>query len=177
MNELREEDMDLYLDPRELYKKIYEEYTGQDITKTGASLEGTDLLDKAKIIPMIINAKNIFYTADAYISRQNKEYAGMGIDTIIEYGEDNNGNVNKDEIYQGVFRKPNEIHILGGEEDIKMFKEFMENKRTTREITPEQREIIKIARSNFSAEEASLIENKLITGEDTFGDLSNFTCS
>ena len=26
-------------------------------------------------------------------------------------------------------------------------------------------------------EEASLIENRLLTGEDSFGDISNFTCS
>jgi hypothetical protein len=52
-----------------------------------------------------------------------------------------------------------------------------EENLTSRELSPEAREVIKIARANFSEEEASLIENRLLTGEDSFGDISNFTCS
>jgi hypothetical protein len=122
---------------------------------------------------MIINAKNIFYTPDGFISTQYKEYDEATTDTIIEYDEDD-----KKQIVQGVFKNTNDILLLGGEEDIQGFKDYMNNKSNLRrELTPEAREVIKIARANFSEEEASLIENRLLTGEDSFGDISNFTCS
>lgn len=73
--------------------------------------------------------------------------------------------------------EPEQIHILGGEEDIKMFQDYLENKRVEdKKLTPEKMELLAMARETLSEEEVSIVEN-ILNGDENFTDMSNFTCS
>ena len=122
------EDPEMDIDPYAKYKAAYNEFTGKDLDNKGLSQNIPDVLDKAKVIPMIINAKNIFYTPDGFISTQYKEYDETTVDTVIEYDEDD-----KNKIVQGVFRNTDEIHMLGGQEDLQKFQEYMDFKNNVKD--------------------------------------------
>jgi hypothetical protein len=73
--------------------------------------------------------------------------------------------------------EPEQIHILGSEEDIRMFQEYLENQRVEeKRLTPEKMELLSMARETLSEEEVSIVEN-LLNGDVNFTDMSNFTCS
>lgn len=73
--------------------------------------------------------------------------------------------------------EPEQIHILGGEEDIRMFQDYLENKRVEdKRLTPEKMELLAMARETLSEEEVSIVEN-ILNGDENFTDMSNFTCS
>ena len=69
--------------------------------------------------------------------------------------------------------EPEQIHILGSKQDIEGFKNFIIN--PPKKSIEGKEELLKIARNNFSEEEASIIENQL-NGDENFTDISNFTC-
>ena len=72
---------------------------------------------------------------------------------------------------------PEQIHILGGKEDLEGFQRYLENQRVEdKRMTPEKIELLAMARENLSEEEASIVEN-ILNGDENFTDLSNFTCS
>ena len=93
-------------------------------------------------------------------------YKKQGLDGVISNEED------KDTKEYVVF-EPEQIHILGSKQDIEGFENFIINPPKKRIEGKE--ELLKIARNNFSEEEASIIENQL-NGDENFTDISNFTC-
>lgn len=120
----------------------------------------------------IINVKNAYTEGNGYSnSRSGKgsqELINQGYDAVTE-------KINNGQEYN-VF-EPEQIHILGGEEDIRMFQDYLENKRVEdKRLTPEKMELLAMARETLSEEEVSIVEN-ILNGDENFTDMSNFTCS
>jgi len=134
---------------------------------------------QGSVIPVLLNETSNNIQEQAILSNGAKAIVyddHFIVDNTISKGDIQFGISKKEMQERGIYHtvfEPEQIHILGNKQNIEGFENFIINPPKKRIEGKE--ELLKIARNNFSEEEASIIENQL-NGDENFTDISNFTC-